>query len=68
MFRAFVKDIPFGISLLLIAIALGFVAFIVPIGGNKSLIVRSGSMEPVMYRGDIVLIQGIKASLYQIIK
>src|SRR3989344_4868414 len=54
MFRAFVKDIPFGISLLLIAIALGFVAFIVPIGGNKSLIVRSGSMEPVIGVGDLI--------------
>src|SRR3989338_10586182 len=53
-FKAFIKDTPFGISILLFALAVGFVALIAPVGGNKALIVRSGSMQPTIGVGDLI--------------
>ena len=57
MFKAFIKDTPFGISILLLALAVGFVALIAPIGGNKALIVRSGSMQPTIGVGDLITVK-----------
>jgi len=54
MFKAFIKDTPFGISILLFALAVGFIALIAPFGGNKALIVRSGSMQPAIAVGDLI--------------
>ena len=53
-FKAFIKDTPFGLSILLFALAVGFIALIAPVGGNKSLIVRSGSMQPTIAVGDLI--------------
>lgn len=54
MLKAFIKEIPFAISLLFIAVAIGFGALIAPIDGNKALIVRSGSMEPIIAVGSLI--------------
>src|SRR3989338_7974580 len=56
-FKAFIKDTPFGISILLFALAVGFIALIAPVGGNKALIVRSGSMQPAIAVGDLVTVR-----------
>lgn len=54
MLKQFIKQTPFGVSLLLIFIAIGVVALILPINGAKSLIVRSGSMQPTIGTGDLI--------------
>lgn len=61
MFKAFIKDTPFGISILLLVLTVGFIALIAPIGGNKALIVRSGSMQPTINVGDLVVVQTKKS-------
>lgn len=57
MFKAFLKDIPFGLSILLFAIAVGLILIIAPIGGKKALIVRSGSMQPAIGVGDLITVK-----------
>src|SRR3989344_4742704 len=57
MFKAFIKDTPFGISILLFSMAVVFIALIAPVGGNKALIVRSGSMQPAIAVGDLVTVK-----------
>src|SRR3989344_1215897 len=57
MLKAFIKNLPFGVSILLFALAIGFIALIGPIGGNKALIVRSGSMQPAISVGDLVTVK-----------
>lgn len=57
MIKAFIKETPFAISLLLIAAAVGFLALVVPIAGNKALIVRSGSMQPTIGVGDLITVR-----------
>lgn len=57
MLKQFIKNLPFGLSILLFAVAVGILALIAPIGGNKALIVRSGSMEPAIKTGDLILVK-----------
>src|SRR3989344_3631168 len=57
MIKSFIKQTPFGISLLLMVLAVGIIALILPINGTKSLIVRSGSMEPAINTGDLVIVR-----------
>ena len=57
MVKQFIKDVPFGASILLFVIAIGFIAIIAPVGGNKALIVRSGSMQPAIAVGDLVTVR-----------
>lgn len=57
MFKQFIKQTPFGVSLLLMVLAAAIVALILPINGAKSLIVRSGSMEPAIKTGDLVIVR-----------
>ena len=54
MIRQFIKDAPFGLSILLFLLTAGFFALIAPIGGNKALIVRSGSMQPAIGVGALI--------------
>lgn len=58
MLKSLVKNIHFGLSLFLIALAIGIVLLITPIFGNKSLIVRSGSMMPTVRVGDLIVVKG----------
>ena len=57
MLKAFIKTTPFGLSLLLLSISLGLLALIAPINGTKALIVRSGSMQPAIGTGDLILVR-----------
>lgn len=45
------------VSLIIVAVAIAFVAL--PIFGNQALIVRSGSMEPTIGVGSIVVVRGV---------
>lgn len=47
----------------LLLTSLAFVAFATPLVGNRALIVRSGSMEPTIRVGDIVI---VRAGTYQV--
>src|SRR3990167_2756320 len=64
--KAFIKDAPFGVSVLLIASAILFAAAIVPVFGNNALIVRSGSMEPTVAVGDLIITRIHKNLAYKI--
>lgn len=55
MFKSFIKETTFGITIILFALTVGFIALILPTFGNKALIVRSGSMEPAIKTGDLVI-------------
>lgn len=55
MFKQLIKQTPFGMSLIMLILAVGLIAFMAPIAGNKSLIVQSGSMEPTIRVGDLIL-------------
>lgn len=56
MFKSFIKNTPFGISLILLLLAVVFIVAIAPINGNKTLIVRSGSMQPQINVGDLIFV------------
>ena len=56
MFKQFVKQSPIGISAIAICTALFFLALLLPVFGRQTLIVRSGSMEPTIKTGDLVII------------
>src|SRR3989344_3374019 len=64
--KAFIKDAPFGVSMLLIASAILFAAAIVPLFGNNALIVRSGSMEPTVAVGDLIVTKVQKTLTYKV--
>lgn len=55
--NSILKFINNGISLLLIFSALSLLAITTPWLGFKTLIVRSGSMEPYLRRGDLLLVR-----------
>jgi len=57
MLKAFIKETSFGIFLTLMAMAIALVYIATPIFGNRALIVRSGSMEPAIHVGDLVVVQ-----------
>lgn len=57
LLKAFLKNVGFGISMLLIALAIGVAAITLPVFGNNALIVRSGSMQPTIKVGDLVAVQ-----------
>src|SRR3989338_2922847 len=57
MIKQFIKATPFGLSILLLTLAVGFIVLIAPIGGNKALIVRSGSMQPAIGVGDLITVK-----------
>ena len=61
--KAFLKDANFGISLLLILAAIGLAYVAIPTFGNKALIVRSGSMQPTIGVGDLVVVKTQKGFL-----
>lgn len=56
MFKQFVKQTPLGLSLTVLVCAGFFAALLIPIFGRQTLIVRSGSMEPAIDTGDLVLV------------
>lgn len=56
MLRQFIKHTPFGISLLVLFTAIAFLLLILPIFGNKTLIVRTGSMSPKIGVGDLIFV------------
>jgi signal peptidase len=60
MLKAFIRDANFGISVLLVALAIGVAAITLPIFGNRALIVKSGSMQPTIKVGDLVAVQSQK--------
>ncbi len=60
LLKAFIKDAGFGVSVLLLALAIGVALVTLPIFGNKALIVRSGSMQPTIKVGDLVAVQSQK--------
>ena len=66
MLKAFIKDAPFGVSVLFIILAIGFVYIAAPIFGNNALIVRSGSMEPAVAVGDLIITRIHKNLAYKI--
>ena len=55
--KAFFKGANFGISMLLVAVAIGLAYIAIPAFGNKALIVRSGSMSPAIKTGDLIVIK-----------
>ena len=57
MLKAFFKDAPFGMSVIFIILAIGFVYIAMPVFGNSALIVRSGSMQPAIAVGDLVTVR-----------
>src|SRR3990167_6349544 len=57
MLKAFIKDAPFGVSVIFIILAIGFVYIAAPIFCNSSLIVRSGSMQPAIGVGDLAVVK-----------
>lgn len=56
MIKLFLKQTPFGISVIILSIAVFFLALVVPVLGRQTLIVRSGSMAPTIATGDLVAI------------
>jgi len=63
--KAFIKDAPFGVSVIFIILAIGFVYIAAPVFGNSALIVRSGSMQPSVAVGDLVLTRAQKNLPYK---
>lgn len=61
--KAFIKGVNFGVSLLLILAAIAIAYIAIPAFGNKALIVRSGSMQPTIKVGDLVVVQTQKGLL-----
>lgn len=57
MFKTFIKQTPFGISILLFSLTAGLIILIAPVGGQKALIVRSGSMQPTINVGDLIRVK-----------
>ena len=57
MLKAFFKEMPFGISVMLIILAIGFVYIALPVFGNSALIVRSGSMQSAIGVGDLAVVK-----------
>ena len=57
MLKAFFKDAPFGMSVIFIILAIGFVYIAMPVFGNSALIVRSGSMQPAIAVGDLAVVK-----------
>jgi len=55
--KAFFKEMPFGISVMLIILAIGFVYIALPVFGNSALIVRSGSMQSAIGVGDLAVVK-----------
>src|SRR4030042_6739007 len=55
--KAFLKNANFGVSMLLVLVAIGLAYIAIPAFGNKALIVRSGSMQPTVGVGDLVVVQ-----------
>src|SRR3989338_5456842 len=55
--KALIKSVNFGISLLLILSAIAIAYIAIPAFGNKALIVRSGSMQPAIKVGDLVVVK-----------
>src|SRR3989344_6022832 len=55
--KAFIKDANFGVSLLLICLAIGLAYIAIPAFGHKALIVRSGSMQPQIAVGDLAVVK-----------
>jgi len=64
--KAFIKDAPFGVSVIFIILAIGFVYIAAPVFGNSALIVRSGSMQPAVLVGDLVLTRAQKNLPYKV--
>lgn len=56
MFKQFLKHLPFGISLIVLFTAVLLLVAIVPMFGNKTLIVRTGSMSPAIGVGDLIFV------------
>jgi len=56
LLKAFLKSANFGISMLLVAAAIAIAYIAVPAFGNQALIVRSGSMQPIIKVGDLVVV------------
>lgn len=56
--RLFVKSINMALTLGFLAAAVFLVYVAVPYFGNKALIVRSGSMQPAIGVGDLVVVKG----------
>lgn len=56
MFKQFIKNTPFGISAILLFLAIGFLVLILPVFGHKTLIVRTGSMQPQIGVGDLIFV------------
>src|SRR3989344_181694 len=63
--KAFIKDAPFGVSVIFIILAIGFVYIAAPIFGNSALIVRSGSMQPAIAVGDLAVVKKQASSDYK---
>src|SRR4030042_4822847 len=57
LIKALIRDANFGISILLVLMAIGLAYIAIPAFGNKALIVRSGSMQPTVGVGDLVVVQ-----------
>src|SRR3990167_25572 len=55
--KTLIKGVNFGISMLLILAAMAIAYIAIPTFGNKALIVRSGSMQPAIKVGDLVVVQ-----------
>jgi len=55
--KAFIKDAPFGVSVIFIILAIGFAYIALPFFGNSALIVRSGSMQPQIAVGDLAVVK-----------
>lgn len=64
MLKEFVKNTNFGVSLLLISLSVLLALVILPIFGQKALIVRSGSMSPLIKPGDLIIT--VPTSTYKI--
>ncbi|GEM_PF-2524519 len=50
------KSVNYGISLILFLIAIGLAIVALPFWGNRSLIVKSGSMTPTIQVGDLIVV------------
>ena len=61
--KTLIKGVNFGISMLLVLAAVAIAYIAIPAFGNKALIVRSGSMQPTIKVGDLVVVQTQKGLL-----
>lgn len=57
LFKAFIKEANFGLAMLMVVLAIGFAYLALPVFGHRALIVRTGSMQPIIGVGDLISVR-----------